>query len=335
MKSAKSICFVIICFLCYVVCSFSPVLAEDTTTVPLKEWKDYTAEEKGILRNRWTNEKVEEIVRALKEEEAMPEFWSKLPHQLDDSTSWDYDQRGIPLKNRNLPKADLSWANLQGANLLHTNLQGAHLGDANLQGANLLHTNLQGADLWDANLQGANLGGANLQGADLLSANLQGANLRFARLDSANLVSAELQGARILGAKLQGAGLFNANLQGADLTEARLDSADLKGAKLQRANLEMAKLQDADLFGATFDSTYLFRVNLGEAKNIRYIVWGDRIENRYIIGEEKDAESTKSDEDFRRAEITYRDLKAFYKKELMDDVAGEFHYRENKVITKR
>ena len=47
---------------------------------------------------------------------------------------------------------DLSYANLQGANL-----EGANLDKANLEGANLDKANLHGAGLWKANLEGATL----------------------------------------------------------------------------------------------------------------------------------------------------------------------------------
>ncbi len=63
-------------------------------------------------------------------------------------------------------KADLSWADLRGANLREANLSGADLREANLIGANLREANLIGA-----NLSGADLSGANLSGAkELLSA---------------------------------------------------------------------------------------------------------------------------------------------------------------------
>lgn len=62
MKSTKLLGFVTTCFLCYIACSLSYALGEDTTFVPLEEWKDYTYEEKDILRNRWTVEKVEAIL---------------------------------------------------------------------------------------------------------------------------------------------------------------------------------------------------------------------------------------------------------------------------------
>ena len=79
-------------------------------------------------------------------------------------------------------RADLSRADLQGANLERANLQGANLKRANLQGANLTVANLERADLRDANLERAILFGANLQRASLSGANLQGAGLIYANL---------------------------------------------------------------------------------------------------------------------------------------------------------
>ena len=82
---------------------------------------------------------------------------------LDLHRNWLYGEPGGV-------RADLSGANLGGANL-----DGANLGYANLRGANLGYANLDGANLGGANLGGANLGGANLRGANLGGANLDGA----------------------------------------------------------------------------------------------------------------------------------------------------------------
>ena len=71
------------------------------------------------------------------------------------------------------PFADLSGANLFGADLSR----------ANLSGANLFGADLSGADLSGANLFGANLFGADLSGADLSGANLFGADLSRAKID--------------------------------------------------------------------------------------------------------------------------------------------------------
>ena len=308
MKAAKLLCFATICFLCYVVCPLSFARTKDTTFVPLKEWKDYTNEEKDILLNNWTDEKVEAVLGWLKGGKNKPSFVKEL-------SPYRYDLRGIPLKNLDLSEIDL--------------------GLTNLQGAWLDSINLQGTDLWRANLQGAKLENANLKEAYLVQVNLQEANLEGANLQRTHFWLAKLQGAKLEDANLQEADLGDANLQEANLEGANLQGANLNSTELRKANFRFTKLQDANLFGATFDSTYLWFVNLGEAKDIRYIEWGDRIENRYIISEEIQTDYNKSDENFRRAEITYRDLKNFYKKELMDDVAGEFHYRENHLITKR
>ena len=66
----------------------------------------------------------------------------------------------------NLSGADLSWANLSGANLFRANLSGADLSWANLFRANLSGANLSGANLSGANLFRANLSGADLSGAE-------------------------------------------------------------------------------------------------------------------------------------------------------------------------
>ena len=126
----------------------------------------------------------------------------------------------------NLRNADLSSANLYGADLRYTNLRCANLRDANLSGANLY-----GADLRCANLRDANLSGANLYGADLCYANLSGANLSGANLYGADLYSADLSGANLYGADLYGADLNGADLNGAYLYGAGLCYANLYGAK--------------------------------------------------------------------------------------------------------
>ena len=96
--------------------------------------------------------------------------------------------------------ANLSGANLRGADLSDANLRGADLSDANLRVADLRGANLSGANLRVADLRGANLSGANLSVADL-----RGANLSYANLSGANLSVADLSGANLSGANLRGA----------------------------------------------------------------------------------------------------------------------------------
>jgi len=98
--------------------------------------------------------------------------------------------RKIILKERDLTRANLSGAELQGAYFIQAQLQETNLSNAHLQGANLLLTQLQGANLWYAELQGTNLLGAHLQRAnlghikldqqtDLTAANLKEAAVSF------------------------------------------------------------------------------------------------------------------------------------------------------------
>ena len=90
-------------------------------------------------------------------------------------------------------RADLSGADLRGANLYQADLRGA-----NLYQADLYQANLRGADLRGANLSRAYLRGADLRGADLSGAYLCQANLREADLSGANLSGAYLREAKNL-----------------------------------------------------------------------------------------------------------------------------------------
>ena len=87
--------------------------------------------------------------------------------------------------------------------------------------ANLSRADLRGADLSEADLRGTNLSGADLRGADLSEADLS-----WADLSGADLSWADLRGADLSGANLRGT-----NLSGADLSRADLRDADLRGAE--------------------------------------------------------------------------------------------------------
>ena len=85
----------------------------------------------------------------------------KLKEILDKHLKWIRGEDGGE-------RADLSRANLYGADLSRANLSGA-----NLYGADLSRANLYGADLSGADLSGANLSEANLYGADLYGAKIE------------------------------------------------------------------------------------------------------------------------------------------------------------------
>ena len=140
----------------------------------------------------------------------------------------------------------LLWLNGEGGS--RANLSNADLFGANLRGADLSNANLRNANLRDADLRCANLSNANLSGADLSGVNLRGADLSGADLSFANLRGADLSGANLRGADLSGV-----NLRGADLSGADLSFANLRGADLSGANLSCANLSNANLSGASMD----------------------------------------------------------------------------------
>ena len=160
---------------------------------------------------------------------------------------------GARLNGARLTQADLTEAYLRGADLTGADLTQAYLSFAYLNGARLT-----GADLTEAKLNGAYLSGADLTGADLTQADLSFADLEGANLTGADLTKANLFRANLSGAFLTGANLFRAHLVGADLT----------GANLSGANLSRADLYEANLSGANLSEANLTDVDISEALNV-------------------------------------------------------------------
>ena len=146
------------------------------------------------------------------------------------------------------------WLNNNGgqrADLSDADLNGADLCDANLSGATLSRANLCDADLSDADLRGANLLGAALSNADL-----RGANLSYANLCDANLSTADLSDADLNGADLCDANLSYVDLSDADLSDAYLWGANLSGADLSGAigNMKQIKSLQIDEYPIVYTS---------------------------------------------------------------------------------
>lgn len=112
-----------------------------------------------------------------------------------------------------MERADLSYANLENAQLL--SVKGSC---ANMEGANLqVSCRLAIRDAYESivkNIQGCNfedpsgvskcvLEGANLKGACLEGSNMAGVNLRVANLKNANLKNCNLRAAILAGADLE------------------------------------------------------------------------------------------------------------------------------------
>lgn len=114
------------------------------------------------------------------------------------------------------------------------------------QHVHLNRANLSGADLYGANLYRANLSNAHLYGADLHEANLYDASLSGAILSKANLYGTNFFRADLYGANLRGANLYWANLRGANLYGADFYEADFCKASVYGANFSGINLQDAN-----------------------------------------------------------------------------------------
>jgi uncharacterized protein YjbI with pentapeptide repeats len=122
---------------------------------------------------------------------------------------------------------------LRMAYLNDANLTNADLSGANLSGAYLNDAFLVLADLSDADLSGAYLGGADLLRAQLSGANLSGAYLNDTDLEDADLTNADLSDTDLSGANLNGADLSDANLCGANVTKKQLATVfSLKDARM-------------------------------------------------------------------------------------------------------
>jgi uncharacterized protein YjbI with pentapeptide repeats len=165
-----------------------------------------------------------------------------------------------------LTDANLDGANLQGADLTDATLQdssaaGADLSDATLSGLDLTEADLKSADLSDAtavetvftrtDLTEADLTGADLTNASLRSGQFTDANLAGAALDGANLSDVDLSGADLTGATLVGVVLAAGTLDGADLSGADLTSVQAQDATFEEATLSETALRSADLKGTT------------------------------------------------------------------------------------
>ena len=174
-------------------------------------------------------------------------------------------------------------ANLSGADLIGADLSEALLCRANLREATLRGANLSKANLCEADLGGAHLYIANLNEADLSGANLRGAKVCSAYLYRSNLTNANLCEANLGGAHLYIANLSNADLDGANLRSANLCYANVSNANLYRANLGGANLTYTNIYGVkAYSNTSFFHLQCPEEGS--FIGWKKAVHNyEYVI----------------------------------------------------
>jgi len=204
-----------------------------------------------------------------------------------------YNSDGKDMSYCQLQKANLIYARLRGANLYGATLEGATLVGANLRGADLTNVNLKGAYFEGAVLENANLGGADLKRAILEGVESRGITGRPRSLpDGWSLVDGTLikdewgssnppddmmaDGANLTQSDCnkdnwqeyynsEGRDMTDCDFSGVNLEGADLRGAILTGAILTGINLTNAKLTEANLKGADLSGAYLTGAYLGGA----------------------------------------------------------------------
>ena len=162
------------------------------------------------------------------------------------------------------PGADLSLAQLQGANLWGAQLRARIWGKPSCR-VRIWRSPGSRARIWWPSCRARTCREPS-QGANLREAQLQGADLSLAWLDVTDLSLAQLQGANLREAQLEGAHLRGAQLQGADLRDAQLQGADLRYAGLYGALVEPSGTALLDLRAANW--TPLDEERLAEIREV-------------------------------------------------------------------
>lgn len=139
------------------------------------------------------------------------------------------------------------------------------------------------------------------------------------------LMHADLEDAWILELDLSHANLERVNLADGHAYGINLTGANLFKANLRNANLRESKLEDADLLGANLDGTDLDRASWGEKAIIRNHALANQLLSQ---GDDMGAQ-----EQFQRAEDTYRIIRQRYEANGQTETAGRFFY--NEMVCKR
>lgn len=209
----------------------------------------------------------------------------------------DLNQDGVPLRDLDLSRsnlskislssADLSGSNLNQSNLFQADLSGANLtycelNDSNLGGANLTKANLRYSNFCRADFNGCQLDGTDFEASDLSHATFpyaksystafyDAANFQYAKLCHADMNTSLFDRGNFCKADLSHANCWRTILQNANFYSATLVEVDFRGAQLQNstfleANLTGADLRWAKLDGVNFSKADLNNVNFSEAE---------------------------------------------------------------------
>ncbi len=164
----------------------------------------YSKKEVESLRNRWSDEKVDEVVEWLNAstpKHSRPK-WLKYVGTLGQKQWRGPDLRGIDLSGRGIcaPAQDSPQVVLQGVHFEYAKLD---------------RVDLRRADLTQAHFEHSDLGSAQLEGAALVGVHLRHANLSKANLKESVMESAHIWGANLSDVLLKETSFWNAEWRSA------------------------------------------------------------------------------------------------------------------------
>lgn len=310
----------------------------------IRPWNNYSEEERTYLIKRWTPEKVQQVIEALKNKQSLPvsiidrtlyfqrllyDYSTEFINQYVEYKNYPtirkiyplYDLRGIPLNGEDLKGVDLSWSILQGANLSEANLMDALLEGTYMPNANLRETDFSYSKLNYAILESAELINTNFFASKLSYAILYGANCeeaffwmsdlrcaQFADFDHGSYYSKHFPGGN------SDAYQRNANLKGSNLLGSRLEGTIIGNSILDEANFTYAHVSN----------TPIDALRLSKAYNYRYIQPSSYRPRIPDIEKKYD-----------QLQISHRQLKEFFAEQGMEKLAATYHYWENEMITEK
>ena len=127
------------------------------------------------------------------------------------------------------------------------------------------------------------------------------------------LIGRDMRGIVLASFNLEGANLAHCDLEKARVYESNLSGAILHGANLQGADLQRTNLQDTDLRYARISSE----------TNLDGVKWDESYINSF-----------KREGKYTHAIAIYRRLKEWYDRAGMNNIAGQFQYREREAFRK-
>jgi uncharacterized protein YjbI with pentapeptide repeats len=162
-----------------------------------------------------------------------------------------------------LERAKVSVRYPTATRMLLADLTGAQLEGANLTGLSVAGGRLNGADAAEAVLDNVSLAGAEATGLDARGATSDkreesaGANFFDARLNDSDFQGAVLKGMSMRDSDLDGADFGNATWDAMEADTASFRGADLSGLKSHGSTVRFSDFTDAKLFGASLGATEL------------------------------------------------------------------------------